>query len=405
MRIKDIIDAVEYSSGLGKQVVLEKHKDNELLQRVFWYAMHPWNTYKIKQIDAVVADPRAELTEQEELDLLTQLFETLDKLTMGRQNCHAYLPVVNKAISLAGSSALLFSRIVRKDLNIGAGVTTINKVWPGLIPEFKVALANDYEKAKRVAFPTHGEIKFNGKRCHAFVYLDEVELKSRKGISFEGYDHVRAALLQTFGARVELHGPLFLDGELMFGRYGDRKAQEAEAQYIIYDAMPLSEFESRKSTMTQRQRSGFLSNYAVAFPLSISKVTILHNKAALEDYYRAAVLEGHEGIMVKDPSATYQFKRSNAWLKYKPTYDVDLPIVDVFEGRDDTRLEGDLGGIIVDYNGVHVRVGSGIDDAFRNEWRGRWHELIGQTAEIEYKVITPYGSLENPVFVRLRDDK
>lgn len=47
-----------------------------------------------------------------------------------------------------------------------------------------------------------------------------------------------------------------------------------------------------------------------------------------EAAYGAAVDAGHEGIMVKDPSGTYQAgARGRAWLKVKPTHTLDLIVL------------------------------------------------------------------------------
>ncbi len=63
----------------------------------------------------------------------------------------------------------------------------------------------------------------------------------------------------------------------------------------------------------------------------------MYNKSAIENKY--------EGIMIKDPDAAYECKRSIAWLKLKPFIEVSLEVVDLEEGTG--RNAGRLGAIIL----------------------------------------------------------
>ena len=58
-------------------------------------------------------------------------------------------------------------------------------------------------------------------------------------------------------------------------------------------------------------------------------------------------------------------------------------------------------GLIVDFKGVQVRIGSGYSDDQRVEFLDQLPKLI----ECTFKEITLDGSLREPVFERVRDDK
>jgi DNA ligase-1 len=66
---------------------------------------------------------------------------------------------------------------------------------------------------------------------------------------------------------------------------------------------------------------------------------------------------------------------------------------------------GMAGGVIVDFKGVPVRVGSGLSDSQRAFWYQDPDEIIGRTAEILYQNVTPAGSLRHPRLKGLRGDK
>ncbi|NBU69336.1 MAG: hypothetical protein EBS49_06965, partial [Verrucomicrobia bacterium] len=105
---------------------------------------------------------------------------------------------------------------------------------------------------------------------------------------------------------------------------------------------------------------------------------------------QVAIDGGYEGIMIKEPNAKYECKRSFSWLKQKPWIEVSLSIREVEEGtgRNLGRLgafvcEGEDGGKL-----IRVNVGSGYSDSQRDEfWAGR-DTLLGQVVEVRADVIS-----------------
>ena len=66
---------------------------------------------------------------------------------------------------------------------------------------------------------------------------------------------------------------------------------------------------------------------------------------------------------------------------------------------------GAAGHIVVRCGRRDVSVGTGMDDATRQSLLANRSQLIGQTAEVDFQMRTPKGSLRHPVFVRVRGDK
>ena len=121
-----------------------------------------------------------------------------------------------------------------------------------------------------------------------------------------------------------------------------------------------------------------------------------------------AIEGGYEGIMLKDPAARYECKRSVAWLKLKPFIEVSLAVVDFEEGTG--RNQGKLGAIICegddDGRRIRVNVGSGFSDLNRDEfWLGRG-KIMGHVAEVRADAVTQNQdgsfSLRFPRFLRFR---
>jgi DNA ligase-1 len=107
-------------------------------------------------------------------------------------------------------------------------------------------------------------------------------------------------------------------------------------------------------------------------------------------FAEASVEQGYEGIMIKNLDAPYICKRSDSWMKWKPTITVDLTIVGFEEGTG--RNVGRLGAII--YEGIdnerniRVNVGTGYSDKDRDEFWTARDRLLGVIGEVEADAVT-----------------
>jgi DNA ligase-1 len=103
-----------------------------------------------------------------------------------------------------------------------------------------------------------------------------------------------------------------------------------------------------------------------------------------------AIVGGYEGIMIKDPEAPYECKRSHAWLKLKPFIEVSLEVQDVEEGTG--RNLDRLGALVCSGNdddkSINVNVGSGFSDNDRIEFWNNRNSLIGQIIEVRADAVT-----------------
>jgi len=127
-----------------------------------------------------------------------------------------------------------------------------------------------------------------------------------------------------------------------------------------------------------------------------------------KDINRKAIDDGFEGIMLKDPSAPYELKRSHAWLKIKPTITVDLEVIDFEEGTG--KNVGKLGALVCEGvdNGkaIKVNVGGGFSDEQRDDFWQAQSLVKGTIAEVLADAVTQNQdgtySLRFPRFVRFR---
>lgn len=169
--------------------------------------------------------------------------------------------------------------------------------------------------------------------------------------------------------------------------------------------------------MGQRRRSNLLKTLKPVFD-KIGHIDIIPQEEVdlgtyvgelqFKQFNKDAIDKGFEGIMIKDPEAKYECKRSTSWLKQKPFIEVSLAVNNVEEGTG--RNEGRLGALICegedDGRTISVNVGSGFSDADRDEFWSNRKELHGQIVEVRADAITQNQdgsySLRFPRFLRFR---
>jgi DNA ligase-1 len=187
--------------------------------------------------------------------------------------------------------------------------------------------------------------------------------------------------------------------------------------YHVFDIMPLNEFREGFCNLQQHRRIDLLKRTQAHLPDSgcvrvMPGMDVDLDTAEGHDVMRrfaeASVEEGYEGIMIKSMDAPYECKRSDSWMKWKPTITVDLNIVGFEEGTG--RNAGRLGAIIcegVDNDRtICVNVGSGLSDSNRDEYWAARNELVDRVVEVEADAVTQNQdgsySLRFPRFVRFR---
>jgi DNA ligase-1 len=139
----------------------------------------------------------------------------------------------------------------------------------------------------------------------------------------------------------------------------------------LFDIIPLSEFLKGKGTLKQKHRTQKLNDLFDLVGSSLPNVTVVgsetvdldtvEGRARLAEINTAALNGKYEGIMLKDPKAVYECKRSKNWLKMKPFIEVSLTAVDVEEGKPDSKFVGTMGAVVFEgeESGKFIRVSCG----------------------------------------------
>ena len=325
-----------------------------------------------------------------------------------------------------------YRRILIKDMRAGFGENTVNKVvgkkWSQYaIPVFSCQLAHDSANHEtKVVGKKIIEVKLDGVRVLTIVYPDgRVDQFSRNGKELVNFPHVKAQF-EAVAAEGGISQPTVFDGEIMSGSFQDlmkqihRKssAKANDAVLNLFDIIPLEDFEAGVYNRTQSERSMLLKVWHGTWEDKIPNVTVVAQETVdldtkegqkrYKDINALAIAGGYEGIMLKDPAAGYECKRSVAWLKLKPFIEVSLEITDVEEGTG--KNVGRLGALVCsgvdDGRDIGVNVGSGFSDDMRIDiWNSR-SNVLGQIVEVRADAITQNQdgsySLRFPRFLRFR---
>jgi DNA ligase-1 len=176
-------------------------------------------------------------------------------------------------------------------------------------------------------------------------------------------------------------------------------AETSNMVYHIFDVLPLDALKEGHWNVKQKSRLDWLDSAKSALEETANlrimpgmdvDLDTAEGHDIMRRFAEASVEQGYEGIMIKDLDAPYLCKRSDSWMKWKPTITVDLTIVGFEEGTG--RNEGRLGAII--YEGVdnerniRVNVGTGYSDSDRDEFWAARDQLLGVIGEVEADAVT-----------------
>ena len=323
-----------------------------------------------------------------------------------------------------------YRRILIKDMRAGFTEGTVNRVckkaYPQfVIPVFECMLAHDGAKhEKKIAGKKLLEPKLDGVRVITVVNAENktAVMYSRNGTLLENFGHIT----QAIEANIELFDrSCIIDGEMVSSSFQalmkqvHRKSDvdSNDARLMVFDMIPLSEFQRGESSLGQRRRSNALRAMKpvfdrVGFLDIIPQIEVdldsYVGELEFKQYNKDAIEAGFEGIMIKSVDAPYECKRSVSWLKMKPFIEVSLEITDVEEGTG--KNVGRLGALVCsgvdDGRTIQVNVGGGFSDDDRIEFWNNRANLPGQIVEVRADAITQNQdgtySLRFPRFLRFR---
>lgn len=423
VHFKNFVNEINESNGrLYKQSVLQKYKDDVVVQRYLKIAFDPFMVFGIstKKLNKIVGGTV--------INCIESVFDLFDYLENHNTGSDADISICQEVLNIVSTNdreaGAILEALICKDLSIGCDAKTINKEIPDLIPTFSVQLANKYfDKPTYVEGKTFAiTTKIDGGRIIALKENGQVSFFTRAGQKYEGLVDLEDEMSRLMPDNICLDGEITL---LVRGNLSSKDAYKETMKIVrtkdkekhgikmlVFDAMSVSDFKTQTSSMTYIQRRQMLDCMS-AFDTAryFELLPILYRGSDTSEITRILeeeVSNGEEGIMINVCDALYEFKRTNALLKVKKMQTMDLEIVGFEEGTG--RLAGTLGAILVRYKkGNIVKVGSGFSDELRKQiWQHR-NSHLGTICSIRYFEETTNAeggmSLRFPIFEDFRYDK
>ncbi|QAY01260.1 DNA ligase [Aeromonas phage ZPAH1] len=410
MGILDILNEINNVRGSAKLDVLKSHSDNEILSRVCQMTYSKQITFGIsKKTFPVVSSHTGECSLEKALTFMMEKFAT--RVFTGGDAINRLSEILSE---LSESDSEVVKRIMFGDLDVGINVSTINKVWAGLIKEQPQMLSSP-ENPKLIEKILKGgnafaELKADGARGFGDVTglsdEDGIHFFTRSSNEYLCLERIKKAIDQMqcvgwvidgeFVVRAEEAPEIDVMASLMgdieevelsksdkYKTVFDREAGNGimnkslkntitpeEANRVVYqvwDITPRDVYYGLApclSHMTQEYRRNILIDFLSQIDDDCIQIIDSTPVKTLEDVrrvYQGYVKDGFEGIILKDGNSLWEDKRSKSFVKFKEKYPFDLEIVEVYEHDKDPNKVG--GFVMVSACGtIKTRGGSGLTD-------------------------------------------
>ena len=329
------------------------------------------------------------------------IFSLLDALSSRKITGHSAIEAVNTFVEENKEYEELIWNIIDRNLKTRSTVSMINKVVPGLIPTFDVALAQAYDdKTKKKVDWNDGwyaSRKLDGVRCLAVI--DEsgnVNFYSRAGKEFTTLDSLKPSI-QKLGLT-----NMVFDGEVcMVDENGNEDFQGIIKQikrkdhtiekpfYYIFDLLTIKEFSDKESITTLSERLETARAYVMNDDYIGVLQQILADDMVMETMMEKSKREGWEGLMLRKDT-TYKGKRSADILKVKKFYDDEYIVVDLENAINRVIVDGKeveemmLKNVVIEHKGSRVQVGSGFSHEQKRYYYENPSEILGKQITVQY---------------------
>lgn len=348
--IKNILDQLSSTSKrTEKEAILDKNRDNKILQEVFLLALNPMVNFYIKKI------PQYNHTQfQAEASLgwaLSEL-ELLSNRTLTGNKGIEHLQYVLS--SLSEDDAYVIERIISRDLRCGVQVSTVNKIWKDLVPDTPYMRCSLLKDMKNVdwAGGVYSQVKADG----SFVYINHnedgsVELFTRSGSQYDVDSPIFEQLVndvrQFIPLGYQLHGEMLVEegGDVLARQTGNGILNSIlkggtvgvgqEVSVDVWDMIPISEFKTKnvysiKYNVRLSELADCIEHCNV---IQVIPTKIVFSMQEAIDHYNECVNLGLEGTILKLPNAVWKDGTSKEQFKVKVEFEVDLEVISFNPGN------------------------------------------------------------------------
>ena len=418
MSINEIFETLASDNSRNFKIdYLRANSDNETLREVIRLALDPFTNFFIRKI------PKYTPAKDNQADSLSSVVDSLYLLSTRQVTGNAAIVFLTKLLSsLTEPDAKVLEKIIQKDLKCGVSRATVNVVWDNLIPEYPVMLCSgsDDKLVSKLEFPVMVNEKYDGTRFNCIVKSGSAEFRSRNGKLFDLLGNLEKEFLEyANGEDVVFDGELlYNDGNLANRQIGNGiigksikgtiSAKEAEnVNAIIWDIIPYQDFVKGESSISYKDRFSKLEKINIQGKVQLTDHHIVSDIDSAMKIFDEYILQGKEGIIIKELNKGWSNKRVKHQIKVKSELTCELRVIGSEYGAG--KYSNLLGNLICESEDkvVNVSVGSGFSDSQREEYKG--DVLIGSIISVKYnmRISNKNGdeSLFLPIFECVRFDK
>lgn len=428
-RVRQYLNEVNSTNAINEKIkITRKYQDlRDIFQRVFDKSTTTGMTEKSIR-------KKNDLIETIECKIYDNICDLYDDLAARRLTGHAAIASIRRYAKRHPLYEDEIVLILTKNLKTRLGTKQMNKAFPGLCPEFTVALATDFTKARKhfAKFPTFDwyiSRKYDGVRCLTVVRNGTAKCFSREGKPFPALCKMEDEIARDFSTLCDC---IVFDGEIcVVDEEGNENFQAAVSQvrrksaimqnykYYVFDVLRFEEFYgiSEPSEMfIDRVQHGYDLIRKAGPPsyMQTVKHVCYEDEESLRRLKSVCESESWEGLMLR-LNAPYKGKRSKDILKIK-NFQIEefrvigrtwAPMRIIEDGLE--KEEEMLSAVEISYKGHPVFVGSGFTIEQRREFYKNPDLIMGKQISVQFFEETTNKdgkpSLRFPTFKYLWDGK
>ena len=395
--ISDFVEASNATnSNSDKLEVLKTYTQYESVCKALNYT---YDTYKQYGVTSANCKKNSDLMGHP--NTYGSIFTLLDDLNNRVCTGHTAIANVNRFVHENYIYKDLIFNMIDRNLKTRSTASMINKVKPGLIPTFDVALAKAFDEKtqKKVDWNDCWFVsrKLDGVRCLTVIDENgEPKFFSRQGKEFLTLDNLKTDI-KALGLK-----NMVLDGEVcIVDENGDedfagiikeikRKDHVIKTPfYWMFDMLTMEEFSSKKSKSVFAERITNLQRISKESKFIGVLDQWICNDQVFSEMMAESKAGGWEGLMLRK-NETYKGKRSTDILKVKQMFDDEYIVVDlendihrvIVDGAEVEELM--LKNVIIEHKGNQVRVGSGFSHEQRRHYFENPNEILGKQITVQY---------------------
>ena len=387
------------NSNVDKLNAIKAYKNDAEVMRVLRYTYDPFKQYYVTSKNC---KKRSDLVST---DTYYNLFDLLDDLNDRVISGHNAIARVNAFVRTYPQFEDIVWSIIDRNLKTRSTTQMINKIVPGLIPTFSVALAEAYNEktAKKVDWEDtwYASRKLDGVRCIGVVDRNgDAKFYSRAGNEFETLGRLSTEIKQNPSLWNKV-----LDGEVcLVDAEGNEDFQGIIKQikrknhtirtpkYFIFDTLTHDEFQNETSERTFWMRDAdtleMFSDIDSDIITHLAQIQI-YDDEGFETMNEIAKNNRWEGLMLRK-NDTYKGKRSQDILKVKSFSDQEYIVTGVENKVHRVIVNGQeveeevMSHVFIEHRGCKVKVGSGFSLEERRHYYAHPELIVGKTITVQY---------------------